>query len=190
LGSIDGFAAFALGANEAAPSQRWPGTCWRGLRTLLEVNLSLWTQRGGPERARGQLIARLVAIIMGVGLVGCSAGPGTATGHPMPALTVTDANNGDSVSLQVGQVLIVQLSSTYWMLGGSSDPAVLAVVGSVQVAPSPGCVPGQGCGTVTARYRAVRMGRSEVTATRAACGEALPCTDGQGRFTVLVQVSG
>ena len=67
------------------------------------------------------------------------------------------------------------------MLRPQGDPAY---------APAPGCVPGGGCGTVTATYGAVHAGRVTVTANRTSCGEALRCSPEQGSFTVAVVVSG
>jgi hypothetical protein len=136
------------------------------------------------------LTGTFVVIALGVGLVGCGASPGTQSGPPAAALTVTQSDNGGSVALHVGQSLVVQLDSTYWMVSGSSEPAVLAPDGSVQVVPSPGgCVPGQGCGTVTADFKGVQAGSAVVTASRRSCGEALPCAGGQGTFSVAVRVS-
>jgi len=51
-----------------------------------------------------------------------------------------------------------------------------------------GCVPGGGCGTVTARYSAISGGTAQVAAHRDSCGEAMRCqgTNGDWRITVVV----
>ncbi|HLW15804.1 MAG TPA: hypothetical protein VKV69_00395 [Actinomycetota bacterium] len=108
-------------------------------------------------------------------------------------VTATDASDGKTFMLHEGQVLRISLSSTYWQLSDSSDPAVLALIGSPvahsQQSTSAGrCVPGQGCGTVTALYRALAPGEAWVTATRVSCGEALRCTGASGRFSIDVLV--
>jgi hypothetical protein len=81
------------------------------------------------------------------------------------------------------------LSSTYWTFHGSSDTAVLHPVGAPEVRPQPtGCVPGGGCGTATATYRAGAAGRAQVIATRTSCGEAMGCTAASSRFVLYVIV--
>jgi hypothetical protein len=104
--------------------------------------------------------------------------------------TVTDHANGQTIDLRQGQVLQVVLSSTYWQIHGSSNSAVLSLLSGPSTQPQPsGCVPGQGCGTVTAVYRAVAAGRAQVSASRSVCGEALGCTGANSQFVVHVVVS-
>ena len=106
-------------------------------------------------------------------------------------LTARDADNGHALSVHVGDHLQVVLGSTYWQLSGSSDPAVLRPSSQPTVSPQPGgCVPGGGCGTVSARFEAVAPGRADVTASRTSCGEALACTGAQGSYRVTVVVLG
>ena len=52
-----------------------------------------------------------------------------------------------------------------------------------------GCVPGEGCGTVTALYDAVAPGRADVNAKRTSCGEAMSCTGNLGFYRVTVVVA-
>lgn len=115
--------------------------------------------------------------------------PATPTPSPAP-LTLTEAQNGATVHATRGQAVALVLHSTYWKVGGSSNPAVLQPAGGPQVQPSPGCVMGQGCGTVTAMFIAAGDGAATLTATRTTCGEALRCTEAQGRFAVTVVVDG
>jgi hypothetical protein len=103
--------------------------------------------------------------------------------------TVTDNANGQTISLQQGQVLRVVLSSTYWKIDGSSNSAVLSLLnGPITQAQQSGCVPGQGCGTVTAVYRAAVTGQAQVSASRGTCGEALGCSAASSQFVVYVIV--
>jgi hypothetical protein len=65
---------------------------------------------------------------------------------------------------------------------------VLRIVGRPKVTPRPGCVPGAGCGTAVAVYRAMGAGHATVKATRSSCGEAMGCTGSKGRFALRVVV--
>jgi hypothetical protein len=153
--------------------------------------MGCWPGKPCAAATKARVSARnLAAIVVGAGLAACGGIPGTQSIDPSAASTVTQADNGRSVPMHVGQSLVVQLNNTYWMINGSSDPGVLAPQGSVQVASSPGgCVPGQGCGTVTANFRAIRAGHSLVTGSRRICGEVVLCRPDQRMFSVTVQVS-
>jgi hypothetical protein len=126
-----------------------------------------------------------------------SPGASAATRVPLrtpptvgPRLVVArDQDNGHAISVRVGDHLLVVLDSTYWSVAGSSDQAVLRPAGAPTVSPQVGgCVPGGGCGTVSAQFDAVAAGRADVTAKRSSCGEALACTGGQGAYRVTVVV--
>jgi hypothetical protein len=81
------------------------------------------------------------------------------------------------------------LASTYWTLQPSSNPIVLQPNGQPIVAPQiRGCVPGQGCGTVTTDFTASTTGTAIVTATRTTCGEALACTPANSHYEVTITV--
>lgn len=82
------------------------------------------------------------------------------------------------------------LHNTYWQVQGSSDPAVLAMVsGPVTSGAGPiACIPGTGCGTVTAVFRATSPGSATMTASRTSCGEALQCVGGAGSFEITIVV--
>jgi len=101
---------------------------------------------------------------------------------------VSERQDGGKVTLRRGQRLRVVLHSTYWELKRVSAPAVLRLVAQPVVSPKSGCVPGQGCGTVTATYVAKALGSSDVTAERTSCGEAMGCTAAAGKFTLTVTV--
>ena len=102
----------------------------------------------------------------------------------------TEQDNGKSVSLRTGESLTVILHNTYWNLTGSSDPTVLLQIGSAITSPDIGkCLPGVGCGTVTATFKAVGPGKAEVTASRTSCGEALRCSPDQSTFDLIVVIN-
>jgi hypothetical protein len=118
---------------------------------------------------------------------------GTASPRTSVALTATDAENGHAITVHVGDRVTVVLHSTYWNFAGSSNAGVMTPDGSPVVSPSPsGCVPGQGCGTVTAVFAAAAPGSARLTASRISCGEALRCTGSAGVYglTVTVKSSG
>src|SRR5258708_40049 len=69
---------------------------------------------------------------------------------------LTDSDDGHTVSVARGGSVTVVLHSTYWQIKAPSNPSVLQEQGSPVVAPTmQGCVPGGGCGTVTAQFKAV-----------------------------------
>jgi hypothetical protein len=136
----------------------------------------------GPERARLAVVAAALMVL------GCGGAAGLSSA-PAAGVTVTDADNGRTITVAPGERLTVTLGSTYWSFGGSSNSTVLRQVG--QPVASPGtCPPGVGCGQVTATFDAVGRGRADVTASRSSCGEALSCTGGSGSFRVSVVVGG
>jgi hypothetical protein len=104
-------------------------------------------------------------------------------------VTATETDKGRTVHAHVGDRVDVVLHSTYWTFPGVSDPAVLRPVGAPVTAPQlRGCVPGGGCGTVTASYDAIAPGTAVVSATRTTCGEAMLCTGNAGSFPVTIAV--
>jgi len=52
-----------------------------------------------------------------------------------------------------------------------------------------GCVPGQGCGTVSATFAAASVGTAIISATREICGEALVCGGTDRMYEVTIAVS-
>lgn len=107
-----------------------------------------------------------------------------------PVVRVTERQNNRTVRLRRGQQLRVVLHSTYWQFQKTSNPAALHLEHPPRVRSSGSCVPGGGCGTVTATYRATAAGESVVTAERNSCGEASGCTAATGRYTLHVIVRG
>jgi hypothetical protein len=130
-----------------------------------------------------------VAIALLLVLLGCAnSSSSRAATRPLPVVQVSDARDGGTVGLHLGQRLRVVLHSTYWEFKAVGDPAVLHLTATPAVAPKGGCVPGQGCGTVTAVYVARALGRTTVKAARTSCGEAMGCTGGAGGYTLTVVV--
>jgi hypothetical protein len=92
--------------------------------------------------------------------------------------------------IHAGDSVRVILSSTYWSFHDSSNSDILRSDGSAQVVPQlSGCVPGQGCGTVTATFKGLSVGTASIVAMRTVCGEALRCRGPNGHYQVTVRVS-
>jgi hypothetical protein len=128
-----------------------------------------------------------VAACCVIGLVLASCG--AASSSTPESVQAGDAQNGRSVTLHQGQTLVVTLASTYWSFQGSSNPKVLALVGTPVATPGSCSPPGSGCGTVSQTFRAVGAGTAQVTASRVSCGEALRCTGSAGHYQLTVQVT-
>lgn len=130
-----------------------------------------------------------IALALLLVLFGCaSGGTGHAATTPLPIVHASEKQDGGKVTLRRGQTLRIVLHSTYWELKAVSDPTVLRRVGAPVVNPKSGCVPGQGCGTVTVTYVAKAVGSAVVTAERTSCGEAMGCTGGAGGYKLNVVV--
>jgi hypothetical protein len=102
---------------------------------------------------------------------------------------VTETDNGQSVTVQVGSDVALVLHNTYWQVQESSDPAILAAVGDpTYSAGTLSCIPGTGCGMVTAVFHAIAPGKATLTASRTTCGEVLACTGTDGTYQVTIVV--
>lgn len=151
-------------------------------------------QPSAPHRGSRVAVSVLLA---GVVLGGCSSsGTKPASGRTRssgssPPVVLSETANGTAVSVQVDGVVIVTLNSTYWQLSPPHGTARFDVLSAPRAQPGPSCpsIPGSGCGTVTATYRATSAGVAVVAAHRDACGEALRCvgTQGDWRATISVQ---
>lgn len=152
-----------------------PSTRRLPLRRLPEASL----------RARRRLVSALVASVALWGAVGA----GAAT-----PLTLSEASNHHTVTIVAGTTFSVKLHNTYWTLTPLPSTSALAQVGVTKVVgslpSSSGCVPGQGCGTVSAHFVTRHAGYARLSATRTSCGEALRCTPASGHWTVVVHVIG
>lgn len=102
-------------------------------------------------------------------------------------MTVGFGAKGRTVHLSVGDSVRVRLNTTFWQFEAPSGAVVPA--GRPVVRPDGGhTIPGSGSGTVIATYRADKVGRATITASRTSCGEALRCINGQGAFRLTVVV--
>lgn len=122
-----------------------------------------------------------------------STSPGLPAQTASPAGSpVTESDNGRSVVVRVGSDVKLVLHNTYWQISKSSDPAVLALVAGPDYSGAGpiSCIPGTGCGTVTAVFRAIAPGQATVTASRTSCGEVLACTGSAGAYRVTFVVEG
>jgi hypothetical protein len=130
-----------------------------------------------------------VTLLLALG-VGALVASGTTGARPRSSgvVTITYRDKGSTLYVHPGERLRVVLDNTYWTIKGSSDAAV-KLIGSEHVSPRGGCVAGEGCGTVSASFRAIARGVAVITATRVSCGEALRCTNGNGYFDVTLRVS-
>jgi hypothetical protein len=148
---------------------------------------------------RALMRVRLLGCAAVLLLAGChSSSPGTAAGShgsgrtPGGARTVaaSEPDNGDTITMAVGDMLVVMLHNTYWRFAALSQAAALRSTGPSSIVTSKvtGCVPGQGCGTVRESFRAVTAGRVVVTASRTSCGEARRCTGAAGSYRLAVVV--
>src|SRR5579885_2963902 len=145
------------------------------------------------------------AVVAGVLLSGCGGHPAAvvAAGPPPSVPVVTtlapvtadlqlgDADTERTLPAALGERIVVTLHSTYWQVGGPSDPRIVASEGPPKVSSGgPGCpsIPGTGCGTTVASFVAVALGGADLVATRSTCGEALRCAADQSTWTVHVDV--
>jgi len=110
-----------------------------------------------------------------------------------PTVALNESSNAHTLNVGVGTHLNLTLHSTYWTLATTKLAPYLKQVGTtsvVGVAPNGGghCVPGQGCGTVSAHFVAAHPGTVHLRATRTSCGEAMKCSPAQSLWTVTIQV--
>ena len=107
----------------------------------------------------------------------------------MPAtVTAGDADNGKTITVPLGHVLVVTLNASNWTFSATSNPAVLSQTGATTQQRTP-CVPGGTCGTTTATFTPHQTGSSQVIATRNYCGEAIQCTPATDHWAIAVSVT-
>lgn len=141
---------------------------------------------GYRRRWYGRVIG--AALVLGLGSAAASS-----TGASPAPVQLSEASTNQIVTVAPGTPLTLTLHSTYWSLIPLAHQSSIALVGPVltvglrMVHGSP-CVPGQGCGTVRAHFRAQAAGRVQLRATRTTCGEALRCSPAQRVWTVTIRV--
>ncbi|MEI7654723.1 MAG: hypothetical protein WCJ82_05540 [Actinomycetota bacterium] len=131
----------------------------------------------------GLLSSVLATLMLSVAPVGAAT-----TGN----LALSEAANHQSENTVVGRTVTVVLHSTYWGFLAPSN-ANLRPSGPAVYHPAPrtgpgSCFPGMGCGTISINYRAQRVGRVVLSASRTSCGEALMCTGTRGRWSTTIVV--
>jgi hypothetical protein len=130
-----------------------------------------------------------VAGLLVLGAAACANAMTFSAPRSKPIVRITERQDKGTVTLRRGQQLRVVLHSTYWQFQKAPNPSVLRLERAPKVRPRlSGCVPGEGCGTVTATYLAAARGSSTVRAARSSCGEAMGCTGDNGRYTVRIVV--
>jgi hypothetical protein len=173
------FTAIGDGVAEVRASRT---SCGEALRCTPDQASFLVTVVVGGESATATALAPATPTATAV--------PGSPSAAPATVIA-TEADNGRTATLKVGDQLVVRLASTYWQLATLSTDTVLSSLGPPSVTATPpggGCVPGAGCGTVTARFAAVGTGRVTVAADRTSCGEARMCTGTEGAYRLSVYV--
>jgi hypothetical protein len=160
-------------------------------RTTKERQLYFNDQFAKSRTDRGNSMCRhraAIAVALLLGTAACANAMPLRPTQSVGIVRVTERQNKSTVRLRRGQELEVVLHSTYWQFQKSSNPAVLHLQRPPKIRPNPSCVPGGGCGSVTATYLAAAVGQTLVSAERSSCGEASGCTAATGRFTLHVTV--
>jgi len=151
-------------------------------------------------------IAALVAALALVGAVACGTPAPVATPAPtssMPSASTStsttiafagrgfsDADNGRTAEVAVGQVVTVILHSSDYVFAPPSDLSVLRDDGPPTVTPGgPACVEVGGCGTVVASFVALAPGEAALSADRPGCVEP-ECPPGTAHWEIAFQVVG
>jgi len=118
---------------------------------------------------------------------------GTSSSQALTNKTITESQNGATISVKSGTVLIISLNSTFW--DGAITKNLVQVKASevAPIAPGPtaavGCQhPGSGCGTIKWFYKAKSKGLATFTVSRTSCGEALQCNPENLTFRVKFSV--
>jgi hypothetical protein len=135
--------------------------------------------------ARRSLLA-VVAVLM---FVGGPIAMSLESASASSSLVLSESSNAKVVTVAKGSHFSVTLHTTYWSIHSVSNHRV-AQIGTTVVKGSltSGCVPGQGCGTVTATYVANKVGAVTLRASRTTCGEALKCSTSQSHWMVVVRI--
>jgi hypothetical protein len=145
---------------------------------------------GSPAIDQSRAPSEASASSQGTAAASADPAPAASGTTPTGALELTETAKGQTLTVAVGASIKVTLHSTYWTIAQGSPAGVLALVAPpvYSAAGTVSCIPGTGCGTVTATFRALSAGRATITATRTSCGEAIACVGGSGTFDVTVIV--
>lgn len=135
--------------------------------------------------------AVLVAVLLAVAACGGSTTPGAAVStRPSTTIRLDERSNGRTVQAHVGDTVTVTLHSTYWALADPTGRGLEVVDAATPRRSTTGCpsIPGTGCGSVSATYRATATGDAQLAAHRSSCGEAMRCRPDQSAWTVKVEI--
>jgi hypothetical protein len=139
-----------------------------------------------------RILTGIAVAVLCLALPSCASPPRHADGERPASRIVDERDNGTTVQIGLHGSITVMLHSTYWTF--RPVPAgVLTQTGTPAVAAQPPgseCVPGQGCGTITAVYTATAIGSQTVGANRTSCGEARMCPANESWYSVDVVVVG
>lgn len=143
------------------------------------------------ESGVSQSMTRTLVSIVACTVLGSVAACGSTSSQASGEFGIGDSDNGQTVQVHVGDVIQVSLASTAWTFSTPSDSSVVGLVADPVVSPAPlgTCVPGMSCGSVIARFKALKAGQVTLSATRLSCGEARRCVGGEGSYQVRVVVS-
>ena len=139
----------------------------------------------------GVVIALIAFTLAGCAGTGSTAARNAASSAGGGFIRLDERDNGHTVRVAKGYGVGVVLHSTYWTFAPLTGTDVLRPAGTPSTAalpPGNGCVPGGGCGTVTARFSAAGTGIVEVQASRTTCGEAMGCVPDEASFAVTIEV--
>ena len=157
---------------------------------------------GALRGQRARLVAWILLVTSSLVLAACGSSSSSAstttspsslsatTTAPRHVLVATYADNGGTLTVQVHDRLRVVLAGKSWTQS-SSNPSVMISTSKPVVLPvSSGCVTGQGCGSVTVFYQALKLGTTQILGSRSSCDSAnQTCTTGAGAFRMKVVVA-
>jgi predicted secreted protein len=104
-------------------------------------------------------------------------------------LVATFADNGGTLTVQVNDRIRVVLAGTSWTQSSSNSDLLTTTSKPTVLPASTGCVTGQGCGSVTVFYKALKTGKAQILGNRGNCQKAATtCTTGPGAFKLNVVV--
>ena len=139
---------------------------------------------------RAGLAVGAIAVVAAAAMpAGGVASAVTRAASPTHSRVVGNGDNGGTVSVAVGDVVIVRLSADNWTIAPSTNAAVLRTTGAQRQRRDPRCVPGGTCGTTRASFTALQQGSAVLSASRNYCGEAILCTPATDSWSVTVQVT-
>ena len=132
-----------------------------------------------------------VLMLIGAGCVS-PANPQATNTAPAPhasLVTLSETDNGNTVTVKTGDRIQVVLHSTYWEFATSSSDVLKPVSDPIYAPDLAGHIPGSGAGTVFVEYTVQKSGTTIISASRTSCGEALRCTGDQGNFSVTINAN-